>query len=585
MKAPDSISPDATPPSRNIAGAVAVVMSWIDEQSSAPVPPTWVPGASARERQALASLGGAVHSYWASTGRTPEWISAWDDIQEWLTDGPKAPASVTSAIALLAASGPDAIARLYDSAVHAAARRHLGTFFTPSAEARWMVKRWTSTFGSPDAVVDVGAGVGVFTVAAHEAWPSAELIPIDINPITLGLVALLASPSLNERVRPVQADFAAWSHESFGDVEGRRLILGNPPYTRLQLIPPAQRALLLAAAGGLCTARASLSALMLGTSLTMIGEHDGVCLLLPAQWLESDYAEGLREWLWARTDRRVELHLFESQLFADAQIDAVSLLVGPAQPTRQPLVLGMATSTKRAVASRVREVDRADQAEPPANWRHLFARDTSEPARAGQPLSVLATIRRGTATGANAFFTLSPEEVERWDLPASSLRHFIQRTRDHTLSVTTQDLEALGPRSKRFMLVIDRSAMLDAHLRHYLRHGIRNGVHARVLTRTRGVWFALGSEASAPDVIVSASARQGFTLLENQAGAVIANNLYGLRWHATTPLEVRDAVLRWLRSPDGQVALLAVARHQADGLRKLEVSALARLTIPDSVTT
>ena len=135
-----------------------------------------------------------------------------------------------------------------------------------------------------------------------------------MNPVTLGLLTVIGEGAVGvpqtTRLHPHLGDYAAWSMSHLHTIEGPRLILGNPPYTRLQLIPRNQRSTLQQAAGGLCGSRASLSALMLGTALHRLASGDGLCLLLPAQWLESNYADRLRQWLWDASSRRVELHSF-----------------------------------------------------------------------------------------------------------------------------------------------------------------------------------------------------------------------------------------------------------------------------------
>ncbi len=563
--------------------AIAAVLEWVRVSESPPVPEAWVPGASEIERRALAALGGAVGAYWKANPHAASWARRIPEIADWVAKAPQAPIPVADAVAKVADAGADAVARLYDSIVLASARRHLGTFFTPAVEAAWMVKRWKHSFETPDAVVDVGAGVGVFTSAAFDAWPDAELFPIDINPITLGLITLLPPQGLSTQLSPVLDDFAAWATRSLPEVVGRRLILGNPPYTRLQLIPVAQRRALREAAQGLCGARASLSTLMLGASLSALGQDDGICLLLPAQWLESDYAVRLRHWLWDESDRKVELHLFDSRLFPDAKVDAVALFVGPARSVPQPLLIGNARRTAGQVTSKIAEIHRVDDS--PKNWRRLFHAEMQEQQRSGRALSTFATIRRGVATGANSFFTLSDLAAKTWELPQSVLRPYVQRARDHDGShVTSAGLAALGDAARRYMLILPRMGPHDESTARYLEYGQSLGIHGRYLTMSRSPWFSLQGEVHVPDVIVAASGRSKFSLLENSAGAVIANNLYGLHWHRHVALAERHRILQWLRSDDGQAAILQKSRRQAQGLRKLEISAWGEVDIPDQVT-
>lgn len=583
------LAPESSP-ADGLAMDLAAVSFWVKANSDEadPLPQGWVPGASLSELRQLRVLGGLVGGYYRSLSRAPEWPEGLPEVAEWLAFGVQPDNSVVEAVLRIADEGVDAVARLYASIVQATSRRRLGTFFTPPAEAGWMIERWNQLFGTPASVVDVGAGVGAFTVRAEATWPSSHLVPIDINPVTLGLFVLRPDTDSQRQHRgtfdPQLADFAAWSQSHFTDLPGPRLILGNPPYTRSQLIPPEQRAALRLATKGLCGPRASLSALMLGVSLKSLGASDGVCLLLPAQWLESDYAIELRRWIWSQDKRRVELHLFDSRLFSDAQVDAVCLIVGPEQSAAEPFITGSATSRDAIITSATRQHDRASPV--PDNWRALFAvAGFVDAPTESTPLRDFATIRRGVATGANNFFTLSENEVAAWKLEDASLRPYLQRTRQlaDATSIDPGFLEATGSGSKRYLLVISESDVRDSAVEKYLEYGKRIGVDKTYLASARRCWFDLTAEAYAPDVVVSAAARTQYAFLSNNAGVTITNNLYGLTWHATTPAGTRLAILSWLRSDEGQATMWNVSRTQAEGLRKMEVRALSNVPIPTAL--
>lgn len=59
-------------------------------------------------------------------------------------------------------------------------RRRLGVTYTPE----WIVSgmlNWAKSHGLPSRIIDVGAGTGRFTFAAAAAFPSAEIIAIEIE--------------------------------------------------------------------------------------------------------------------------------------------------------------------------------------------------------------------------------------------------------------------------------------------------------------------------------------------------------------------------------------------------------------------
>lgn len=73
---------------------------------------------------------------------------------------------------------------------HATHRPRSGTFFTSRVLVKHMLTTGQRLIGqAPDVVVDPGAGVGAFSLAAASRWPGARVIAVDINLVTLGLLA------------------------------------------------------------------------------------------------------------------------------------------------------------------------------------------------------------------------------------------------------------------------------------------------------------------------------------------------------------------------------------------------------------
>ena len=69
-------------------------------------------------------------------------------------------------------------------------RRGHGAVYTPGPIVEAMI-RWATGAGVPARIVDPGAGSGRFLLAAGEAFPDAELVGIEIDP----LAALLLPPT------------------------------------------------------------------------------------------------------------------------------------------------------------------------------------------------------------------------------------------------------------------------------------------------------------------------------------------------------------------------------------------------------
>ena len=541
---------ESVTPLRNTLGVsrepIEIVLEWLSTATTRPVASHLVPGASIEERRALAALGGLVGQALETSGDPSDPRV----VRTWFQTPVAADVRVVAAFRRLCSSNTDGLADLYSTLVQPTNRRSLGTFFTQPTEVRWMISRWKETERPPSTVVDVGAGVGAFTSAALDAWRKAEVFAVDVNPVTLGLLVaqmrLASAPQPESRLTPVLGDYVAWSRRAWADLSPGRLVLGNPPYTRLQLLPEASRKRLHRAAGGLCGTRANLSSLIVASTLRLLGPADGMCLLLPAQWLESDYATGLRSAIWQLRDRRVEMRLFESALFPDARVDAVALLVG----THQRGVGAFATTTDGATFT-----DHSRTGEAPREWRHLFAGAIATPK--GRAASVpaarladFAVVRRGTATGSNPWLLLSEDERKEWSLPLKAVHPLAHRLRDFEGSIDHERVSKLSAHAKRWVLSAGKRERESSEaLNTFLSKAESEGVHEGLLCSRRPTWYDLRSELVIPDLVVGPVSQRTLRVVANPAGAAIVNNLYGISWRPETSPRMRASIASWLTRP------------------------------------
>lgn len=549
-------------------------LAWLQGTSAPPVAQAWVPGSSEPERRALAALASVARHL--SQTVDPSWP---DEIVRWLAAAVPLPDEVAAEIDAATEKTPDAaLASLYAEVVAGKNRRVLGTFFTPSDEVVLMLDRWTAMEEAPTEVIDVGAGVGVFTAAAAEEWRSSRVTAIDINPVTLGLLAarmkLADVADVDQRLNLVLADYTEWLPKQDDTDTERRLILGNPPYTRWQLIDPSLRDRLADETSELCGRRASLSAYMTAISLQHLRKTDGLCLLLPAQWLESDYASGLRLKIASMTDRRVELWLVKSGMFEDATVDAVVLMVGTSRATPQPFTVA------EWHAETPVEIDRSQNV---SEWRSWFEAASDQPNEPRTPLRSVATVRRGVATGANQFFVLTDNDVRSHGLPPACLRPVVQRLVHFQDRVDQPSFSALASGEAKWLFSTKLRADLAVATRRYIEHGESERFNERHLCASRSVWHDLEHDIQIPDVIITAMSRDRFHVAPNELRAAITNNLYGWRWDSATPTVIRERIITWLRSDDGQMALRRIARRQGNALLKLEPRALGELLLPSSL--
>lgn len=560
--------------------SLTATLAWLRATATRPIPAEWVPGAAGYEREALGTLA-SICAYALGEHVPGTWDSA---MRSWLDGAIAVPPDVQEELDKALIEAPDeTLADLYANLVAGPRRRVLGTFFTPVLEAASLLELWDASQEAPTDVTDVGAGVGVFTAAAATRWQRARVSAVDVNPVTLALLgARMNQPDVSDnanRVELVLEDFTTWLPRQTSSSGARRLTLGNPPYTRGQLIPAETRSRLAEETAELCGRRASLSTYITALSLQHLEPNDGLCLLLPAQWLEADYALDLRRHLLAASRRRVDLRLVSSAWFKDATVDAVVLLVGAQRDHDHDQPFTIAEWGSHSIHS----VDRTTASTQ--SWRTWFNAHPASPMRRPRNVRLLgdiARVRRGTATGANDFFLLSEDIADKFRLPDNVLVPVVRRLSAYANKVTSAAFNTQSAADRSWLLLATKKDAQHPAVAAYLAHGQEQRYDQRHLCQVRaGEWYDLNHDLFVPDVIITAMTRGGFRVVENDIHAAITNNLYGWTWKpGITTKKQQAAVLAWLRGGDGQSALLAVARSQGNGLNKVEPTALACLELP-----
>ncbi|MFG1998617.1 Eco57I restriction-modification methylase domain-containing protein [Spirillospora sp. NPDC048911] len=417
-----------------------------------------------------------------------------------------------------------------------------------------------------------------------------------MNLVTLGLLAARCKYEAGRSKRRAAGrlavrheDFLQWLDERWQGLPEPRLIFGNPPYTRHQQLTRSQKIAAQMSAGGLAPGqRAGLSTYFLAASLNRLGPQDSLCLLLPANWLEADYARAVRDYLWGLARRRVELHLFpdDMQVFPGAQVAAMVIFVGSEKGRRQPMMLHQITgSTATGFSSSTQErVAREGSAPPTFLWTELSRQNGRRQSTSSstEALARIAIIRRGVATGANRFFLKTTQEVEL--LPAHCYVRAISRLREVPGDVLSLEVHQQIAKAdvRCWLLQLSEDHAQDPEIGRLIADGVRQEIHERYLCKVRKPWYAV-EQIPAPDLLIGPMGKQQFRVVANEAGAIPTNTLYGLRMRQGVPRSVRHRLGEWLAGEEGQQSMRAIARRHGDGLLKLEPGALAALRIPLNV--
>ncbi|MEA3341125.1 MAG: N-6 DNA methylase [Chloroflexota bacterium] len=494
------------------------------------------------------------------------------------------------------------IQNLLDAAKTKSERNRLGQFATPTDLARDILEYSSRLLSEPHQSIrflDPAFGTGAFYSALlkffqpsqiekaqgyeidpHFAQPSAELwanTPLELKATDF----TRASPSVQDRNRA-------------------NLLVCNPPYVRHHHLSTDEKArlqnLVRNRVGVRLSGLAGLYCYFLLISHDWLSEGGLAGWLIPSEFMSVNYGTQIRQYL-LRQVTLLHIHRFspEDVQFGDALVSSAVVWFRKQDPSANHEVkfsYGGALSEPRIARQiPVADLRRANK------WIGFFETSSGTTIGSGHKALPAKTrlldwfdIKRGLVTGANKFFILTREQIEKHSL---SMEFFIPILPSPRYLVTGE-IEADKDGNpvldqKLFLLACNLPAKVVKTkypaLWKYLQEGVRRGIDKRYLCRHRSPWYSQESRPASP-------------LLCNYMGRISSENKGPFRFflnhsEATAPnvylmLYPRPAIARQLRSKPELLktvwkaldaipasVLMGVGRVYGGGLYKIEPGELA----------
>jgi len=493
-------------------------------------------------------------------------------------------------------------------------KRKFGKFKTPAQIAQFMAK-W-SIRDRHDVVLDPCTGSGILLYEAIRRLEdlgasggiSKNIYGVDIDPFAIENLANTLKLHGNIfradflKVKPAKSIFVSESEAKLPLVD---VIICNPPYTRHQQISRYRKeeiAHIIESEAGVKISRLSSIYVHFLIHAAQFLKKDGrMAFLTPSNFLDVNYGVALKrflvdnfriasvivfsegELLFPRVSTTACITLLERRSNKD---HVVKFLRTDLQFNSDELLelLGngsLLISTDKASIKNVPQLS----LDPAKKWNHYFGNHPRR-AKGFVPLGKFANVQRGIATGANKFFTLSDDMVEKLKLERRFLRPVLRKTRDAPFyDFTNEDLLKLQMAGKRmWLLSFDRleGEPVDSNTLRYVEMGERDGFHRRHLTRKRKVWYTCERRMPAP-ILFTYMSRRNPRFIFNKAGIVALNT-----FHMVYPSEELiidrfglEAFLACLNSSRVYNSLRTVGRFYGGGLLKVEPKELEQVSVLD----
>lgn len=468
-------------------------------------------------------------------------------------------------------AGEDPLGDIFSVLRSSEERREHGATYTPAPIVQTMVD-WAASIRNPVRIVDPGVGSARFLSRAGAAFPKAELVGIDVDP----LAALMARANLSvsgvgDRARILLGDYRRFSDRA----DGSTLYIGNPPYVRHHQIAPKWKEWLAAEASKLGLSVSKLAGLhvyfFLATARSAKPKDFGT-FITASEWLDVNYGALVRAlMLGALGGKSVTVIDPTAQPFPDAATTAaIATFEIGAKPT-SVYFRRVDDLDKLGELGKGRKIHR-DRLSTESRWSHL-THVSGKPPEGFVELGELCRVHRGTVTGANDVWIAGDHSD---GLPDSVLFPTVTRAREV--------LEAGGllHDSKRLRCVIDIPTDLDDldkadrdAVTRFLKIARRMGGDKGYVASHRKAWWSVGLRAAAP-IISTYMARRPPGFVINKAEARHINVAHGLYPRESLSETAKKALVDYLSVNISQRS----GRTYAGGLTKFEPREMERLIVP-----
>ncbi len=451
-------------------------------------------------------------------------------------------------------------------------RRRQGAVYTPPPIVESMIA-WASSEGTPQRVVDPGAGSGRFLFASGRAFPRAELVAVESDPLAaLVLRANAAALGMADRLILRVDDYRTIDLPA---VDGRTLYIGNPPYVRHHDLPPAEKDWLTttAAAFGLKASRlAGLHVHFLLKTCCLARPGDYGAFITSAEWLDVNYGDVVRR-AFMDVLGGLSLHVMAPTATPFPGSDVTGAIscfrVGHRashirlRSVETPAALGALQGGRSVPRSRLDAARR---------WSPLL-----RPARRAPgghiELGELCRVHRGQVTGCNTVWIAGSYPGA---LPESVLVPSVTRARElFDAAPTLSSTHALRRVIDLPVDLVDLGDAAQAQVRSFLRWAKSMRADKSYIAGNRRAWWAVELRDPAP-LLCTYMARRPPAFVRNPCGARHLNIAHGIYPREPLAAGTLDALANWLQ----QNVCTSAGRTYAGGLTKFEPREIERILIP-----
>lgn len=477
------------------------------------------------------------------------------------------------------------------------AQKLSGSYYTPPVIAEFLGK-WIAE-SAPKKVLEPSCGDGALLMPLIRLLPGLEdVVAVDINRSALEAVQERKRSGELGRVAPrlIENDFLEFGFGALERGEAFDAVIGNPPFIRYQYLEKEYQERterVFAELGLKFTKHTNAWVPFVLQSLRLLRPGGRLGMVVPAELMHVLHANSLREYLLDHCDRVAVVHLEE--LFSGAVLQGVVLLLCSKKERPNSDRAEIAFPHARTedlmnghVASFISGMPFNSGNAITYKWMEgLLLPDELEAYEAAKELSgvhrfaELADVDVGIVTGANNFFLITDDVVEKYDLGEFAEPMFGRSSHVRGLRIRSSDLRqnaAAGLPTNFLRFPAVAKTALPQAAREYIALGEKSELHTRFKCRVRKPWYVVPSVWPS-EISMLKRAHDTPRLLLNEAKALSTDTAYRIRMREPFSSEGSRFVWNFVNSLTALSAELE-GRHYGGGVIELVPSEIERVLVP-----
>ena len=485
--------------------------------------------------------------------------------------------------------------------VPAKTRKEKGQYPTPIEIARFMIK-FALEGGEIRSFLDPSAGCGILSRVFIKEMTAKRIISEEIRMAlydvdkTMVDAARINLDQFDVKIDIFHKDFLEESNGSKYD-----LIFANPPYVKsnriekkgayLEKLEKVYRTKLDGTIG--------LDSIFLLSSIQRLSDRGKLVFIIPCEFLNSGYGEHVKTLLLSHLDIEYLIYFDTRELselvFEDGMSSTLIIVARKRgngvqkdiQFVKMQKWNDLADEFVKIIDDRLEEPNKIIKIHPSLlhpddKWTSLFEENDWFKAISKEfvPMLRYFDTKRGIATGANFFFTLSGKEAKEWDIPQRYLKKILTKANHaNPPQFSDDEFERLKSTGKKVYLLDIREETGPEAVKRYLAHGIEKEVNTRYLTSSKKRWYYVDRRVPA-DILVKVFNRGDVDFIVNRTDCLNLTCFHGI-YKKSSEDTYSKLLAIYLNSKFGKEAIRLQLRPYGGGLKKLEPGDVEKILVPD----